>query len=207
MSQKYISDSVDAVEIKFRRDIESIKHRDNETQERLYREINSRIDLLNKTHNEDINSVKGNLTYLDSVVKKKVNPEEVKQISNSLKDMKYGYEREVEEFTNHIHSFEDKFSDFKRKFANVEAFVSNLKDKSMSDFENKKNDYNSTEYNGESSIKVKNFDEKIKNFTTHLETLKQEVDKKADKLEILRIENTCITKEEIISLLPSEDSK
>ena len=172
-----MSDAIDVLEMKFRRDVESIKHRDNENQERLFREANARIDLLAKNNNEEINSIRGNLGYIDSLVKKKANPEDVKQISNSLKDMKYGYEREIEEVTNHIHSIEDKFADFKRKFTNVETFVNNLKDRSITDIDPKKGEGNGGEYNAESSIKLKLFDEKVKNLTANYESMKQEMDK------------------------------
>lgn len=47
----------------------------------------------------------------------------------------------------------------------------------------------------------------MKNLNANYEILKQELDKKADIAELVKIENTKVSKEELLALLPSEESK
>lgn len=47
----------------------------------------------------------------------------------------------------------------------------------------------------------------MKNLNANYEVLKQELDKKADLAELVKIENTKVSKEELLALLPSDDAK
>jgi hypothetical protein len=65
----------------------------------------------------------------------------------------------------------------------------------------------SDENDAGASMKYKVVDDMVKNLTASLENLKKEVDNKADTSEMLKIENTKVSKEELLALLPSDDSK
>jgi hypothetical protein len=65
----------------------------------------------------------------------------------------------------------------------------------------------SDENDAGASMKYKVIDDMIKNLTASYENLKREVDNKAETIEMLKIENTKVSKEELLALLPSNDSK
>lgn len=71
--------------------------------------------------------------------------------------------------------------------------------------EGKKN--NNEQIDAESNIKIKMMDDKVKNLVASLESLKQEVDTKADKNELFQVENVKVSKDELLSLLPNEESR
>jgi hypothetical protein len=206
VSEKYVQDTIDVLESKISREIENIKKKDIEKQQKLFNDAIGRISTLAKQNTEEFASLKGTISYLEGLIKKKTNPEELKSLANIVKDVKYGYERECETTMSHIHKMEDKIAEFNRRFIVVESFTKTVKDKNTVDLDSRKSE-NNGEYNAESSIKYKIIDDRVKNLSANFEGLKQELDKKADNSELVRIENTKVSKEELMSLLPSEESK
>jgi prefoldin subunit 5 len=195
------------LEGKLRREIEGIKKKDTEKQEKLFNETNARIAKVAKNSSEDTAALKANVTHLESIISKKVNPDELKTLTNMIKEVRNNYERESEATQDHIHKLEDKYAEFNRRFSVIESFTKNVKDKNTADLESKKSESHNEEYNAERSIKFKILDDRVKNLTANYENLKQELDKKADIVELVRMENTKVTKEELMSLLPSEESR
>jgi len=207
VSEKYVTDTVSVLELKLNREIDSINKRDTEKQKKLFDDAISRTSALAKQNIEEFTSIRGNLGYLETTINKKANPEDIKTLTNTIKDVKYGYERECEITTQHIHKLEDKLAEFNRRFIVVESFTKNSKDKTTGDLDSKKSDAQNNEYNGGSSIKFKVLDDRVKNLAANFESIKLDVDKKAENSELVRIENTKVSKDELMSLLPSEESK
>jgi len=106
----------------------------------------------------------------------------------------------------------NKIGDCSRRIASLENLTKNFSgfgNLSEKDSKNKSSskDGEDEHYNAEMSIKYKIVDDKMKNLVANLDTLKQEIEKKADANELIKIENTKVSKEELLSLLPSEESK
>jgi len=132
----------------------------------------------------------------------------MKNLGATIKDVRYGLEKETEELTDHIYKLEEKFSDLNVTCNELKASMETSKSMRIQSLDemNAKNGH-SEEFNAESMIKLKVIDDRIKNLTASVDILKQDVEKKADKIELVRMENVNVTKEVLMKLLPSEESK
>lgn len=206
VSETYVKDAIQVIDVKVKKEIDILRKRDEKGQQKLFEKADEKIMIFHKKFLDDITSLRGTLMYTEQQVSKKVNPEDFKSVLSQVKEVKYGYEKESESMMDHIHKMEDKLAEFNRRFSVVESFTTNAQGKLYADI-NSKGEEEDKNLNAESSIKFKLIDDRIQNLNANYESLKEEVDRKADKSELYKVENTKVSKEELLSLLPNEDSR
>lgn len=195
------------LETKLNREIDNISKRQSDSSETLFNEAVIKINNVAKAANDDMSSIRSNLTYLESLISKKISAEDIKSLSNSVKEIRNSYESDTGIVMDHIRNLEDKYSEFGRRFSALESFSNNNKEKLTGDLMSKKPAEGHSEFNAESSIKLKLIDDRVNNLMANLEQIKTDLDNKADISELLKVENSKVTKEELLALLPSEESK
>jgi hypothetical protein len=99
--------------------------------------VQSRLVAMSKSSTEELSGIRSQATYLEQTISKKVSPEDIKSLINSVKDVKYGFEKESEIVMDHVNKLEDKFSEFGRRFNVVESFTKNVKDTTGAGLEQK----------------------------------------------------------------------
>jgi hypothetical protein len=137
VSETFVNDSINVLESKIIREIDKIKQRDTEKQEKMHKDTQSQISALSKFNTEEFSGLRSRMTYFEQLISKKVSPEDIKSLSNTVKDVKYGFERESEAVMEHVNKLEDKFSEFGRRFNVIESYSKNAKDKQVTDLESK----------------------------------------------------------------------
>ena len=176
---------------------------------RMIEKMDAKISSMTKHTNDELSSCKRTLGYQEGLIQKKISLEDLKPINSTIQETRDGLEKDIAGIMEHIR----KSGDYGRRIGALEGLTKNMPAfNSFSEGDSKHKsgkggEADNENYNVDVNIKCKMIDDNMKNLKANLESLKGEMEKKADTTELIKIENTKVSKEELLSLLPSEDSK
>ncbi|CAI2386723.1 unnamed protein product [Moneuplotes crassus] len=205
VSETFVSDSISVLEAKLVTKMEkSHQQTISQATNRAEEKVNMRMAGLEKFTQQEINILNTKIVEHDSEISKRMTATDLAPLKNSIKDTRYSFEKEIESVMGHI----NKFIEYGRRISSLES-TSKKSQSSSSGNEpgQKKEKSGGSGYNAEISIKYKIIDDKIKNLTATCDSLKADLENKADAGDLIKIENTKVSKEELLALLPSEESK
>ncbi|CAI2386626.1 unnamed protein product [Moneuplotes crassus] len=206
VSETFVNDSISLLESKLSNKIDK-GHKRAISQALLKAEekVDNKMANFEKLTQQEFNSYKRTLAYHDNEISKRITTGDLKPVNDSIKEVRNGFEKEMESMMEHI----NKFSEYGRRIASIESLTKNISGPVLQDGSsvNGKGEGATSEYNAELSIKNKMVDDKLKNLTAACDALKSDLENKAEVSEMIKIENTKVSKDELLALLPSEESK